>query len=252
MVDKDEASVKLVESEPDGITPGSAGTGSPMVLSSIQKAVLEIAARLMEKHYVLDIEALHEECLRSMINIDKDVINDAIDDLLSKKYLIHGKAVTRETVLENEIRQRIYIIIKGEPGIHFSRIKGILQKESQTIEWHLMMLVKFNFIRKEKFGINIVYFDFMLENSHDLLYYYLHKDAVPAIFKRLLASPGISFITLMAELNMPRSTLARKLKSLIDQGLLIGTYGANQTLSVRIRDDLVHVLQAIFSTATFN
>jgi len=219
--------------------------------SPIQEQILAIAYYMMEHHYVLDTDLLYKECKKVMKSASQQSLRAALQDLLNKRYLIGGKAVTRETLLENENRRRILEIIKHEPGVHFSLIKEMVEKESRTIQWHLDMLVEFNFIREVRFGNNVLYFDFLLEKQHDILYYYLHKDGSPAIFKMILSRPGISFQSLLDTLQIPRSTLTRKVKTLIEQGLLMGERQSNQLLGLNIRDDCIPILQSCFSQGLF-
>ena len=222
-----------------------------MPLSPVQEQILAIAYRMMEQHYVLDTDGLYKECKRVMKSTTPLSLRAALQDLLNKRYLIEGKAVTRETLLENENRRRILEIIKHEPGVHFSRIKEMVEKESRTIQWHLDMLVEFIFIREVRFGNSVLYFDFLLEKQHDVLYYYLHKDGAPAIFKMILSTPGISFQSLLDTLQFPRSTLTRKVKALIEQGLLTGEYQSNQLVGLNIREDCIPILQSCFSLGLF-
>jgi Fe2+ or Zn2+ uptake regulation protein len=221
------------------------------MLSLVQEQILAIAYRMMEQHYVLDTDGLYKECKRIMKSTTPPSLRAALQDLLNKRYLIEGKAVTRESLFENENRRRIFEIIKHEPGVHFSRIKEMVEKESRTIQWHLDMLVDFKFIREVRFGNSLLYFDFLLEKQHDLLYYYLHKDGAPVIFRMILSTPGISFQSLLDTLKFPRSTLTRKVKALIEQGLLMGEYQSNQLTGLKIREDCIPILQSCFSLGLF-
>jgi Fe2+ or Zn2+ uptake regulation protein len=222
-----------------------------MTPSPVHEQILAIAFRMMEQHYVLDTDQLYKECKRVLKSITPPTLRAALQDLLNKRYLVEGKAVTRETLLENENRRRIFEIIKHEPGVYFSRIKEMVEKDSRTIQWHLDMLVEFNFIREVRFGNNVLYFDFLLEKQHDMLYYYLHKDGAPAIFKMILSTPGMSFQALLDTTQFPRSTLTRKVKALIEQGLLKGEYQSHQLASLKIREDCVPILQSCFSQGLF-
>jgi DNA-binding transcriptional ArsR family regulator len=221
-------------------------------LSPIQEEMMVIAYRLMERHYVLDTDALYKECKHVMKSSSPATIRSALQDLLRRKLLIHGKAVTREQLLVNANRQRILDLVKGEPGIHFSRVRELMQKEPRTIQWHLEMLVKFDFIREERYGNNVVYFDFILGKKDDLIYYYLHKDGAPEIFKHVLASPGISSQMLMDALHMPRSTFTRKVRVLLEQGFLIGNMQPDKMLSLHVKEECVPILQACFASGMFS
>jgi DNA-binding MarR family transcriptional regulator len=217
-------------------------------ISPLQYRILELAGQLMERHYLLDLDRLFQECLRFLRDVGKQELQSALSDLVRRKILINGRALNRQQLLENPNRDRILAIIRQEPGIHFSRIKADINKESRTVQWHLKMLEKFDFIREERFGNNVVYFDFLQDKLHDRLHYYLHKDGAPAILKSILTHPGISMLDLIDLVQMPRSTVARKLKVLIDEGVVSASYTANQVMTLVIVDNIVPVLQGIFAT----
>ncbi len=217
-------------------------------ITPIQKEILAIAHRMMLHHYVLDTDNLYKECKRSMITAGTATIRTALQDLLNKRYLIDGKAVSREQLLDNENRRRIRDLVRRDPGIHFTLIKDTIDIDSRTIQWHLGMLVDFNFIREVRFGVNVVYFDYLLGSEHDLFYYFLHKGDTPAIFQAILETPGITFAALLDRLQIPRSTLSRKIKGLFEQGLLIGETITSQSMALQIRGDCIPILRAYFSS----
>ena len=219
-------------------------------ISPLQQRILDIADHLLEHHHVLDLENLYFECVRCLQDIEKVQIQQSLNDLVTRKLLINGKALTRQKLLENPNRQRILELIRLEPGIHFSRIKAAINQESKTVQWHLRMLVKFDFIRVAKFGNNVIYFDFLLDKQHDRLHYYLHKEGILVILKQIFAQPGITLGQLINHMQIPRSTLVRKIKILIDEGLVHPTYLANQMMSLFIADKFVPVLHTILASRT--
>lgn len=217
-------------------------------INPIQQRIIEVAARLMERHYLLDLDQLYQECTRFIKEAPKQQIQSALNDLVHRKILIHGKALNRQQLLENPNRSKILEIIRREPGIHFSRIKAWIGKESRTVQWHLKMLEKFDFIREVRFGNNIVYFDFLQDKNHDKLHYYLHKDGAPAILGTILNRPGgITLSDLIDIVQMPRSTVARKVNVLISEGFVRARYLTNQAMMLSVVEDLVPVLRNIFA-----
>jgi DNA-binding transcriptional ArsR family regulator len=216
-------------------------------ITPLQQRILEAAALLMERHYLLDLDQLYQECVRFLKDVGKQQIQNALNDLVHRKILINGKALNRQQLLENPNRNRILELVRQEPGIHFSRIKAWIAKESRTVQWHLKMLEKFDFIREERFGNNVVYFDFLQDKQYDRLHYYLHKDGAPAILGTIMNRPGIPLSDLIDQLQMPRSTLARKVNVLISEGFVSAGYTENQVMSLTVVANLVPTLQAIFA-----
>jgi len=229
----------------------SFSTEKPPNDSSLEDRVLFIADQLMERRYVLDLDDLYKECIRVVRDVEKRHIENVLSDLTRRKVLIHGKALTRQVLLENPYRKQILELVKREPGLHFSRIKACINKESRTVQWHLRMLEKFDFIREERFGNNVVYFDFLQDKQHDRLHYYLHKEGAPAILMAILNHPGITIAELIEQLQMPRSTLARKINVLVVEGIVTVSYKETQVMCVSIVEGIVPVLQKALKTGVY-
>nr|MDO8111123.1 helix-turn-helix domain-containing protein [Candidatus Sigynarchaeota archaeon] len=202
--------------------------------SPLQERILKIARELMQKHYILDSRKLYYACAREITESDNVDVMKAIDDLIRKKVLFPGKAVSRDGVLKNEYRKMIIDIIKAEPGIYFSRLRDTMNIDSNTLIWHLKMLQKFDFIRAEKVGNSTVFFEKFQDKSMDLFFFYIHKENSADIFKHLVTSPGLSFQDLLKLLDLPRTTLVRKLKVLIENGLLAVEYTSNRITAINI------------------
>ena len=225
--------------------PNTLGDGSR--INTLQQKIVKLARELMKKHYVLDTDDLLAQCLRYFRNDDRFRIFRDFNDLIYRKILVNGKAITRDTLLENSNRTLIYDLIKSEPGIHFSKIKNTLGKDSRTIQWHLKMLEKFDLIRIEKYGRNVVYFNFLLEKNYDLFHYFLHKKNAILIFSTILDNPGISFIKLLDKIGIPRTTLMGKLKILFENGFLNIDYQSNQLISIFIKDEFTVIFREYIS-----
>jgi DNA-binding transcriptional ArsR family regulator len=164
----------------------------PVPLTDIEQKVLGIAKELMRKHYLLDLEDLCMQSVRFLQDYTRFAIQQAIDGLGRKNVLFGGSALTRETVLDNETRRRIFDIIRVRPGIHFSAIRKAVDTDSRTIMIHLRVLERFEMIRTTNYNNSRAYFDFFLYRENDLFFHYSHKDKVREIYAALLSQPGIS------------------------------------------------------------
>lgn len=218
---------------------------SLLSLDGIHQQVFEIAEQWMARHYILDTESLYMDCMRQLKDHGKNEIAQAINDLLRKKILVNGAALTREKVLDNQNRARILALIKSAPGIHFSRIMEALQTDPRTLQWHLKMLVKFDFIREERFNNKHMYFDFFLDKSFDLLYYYCQKEGCTDIFRVILDYGEISFSKLLDNLKLPRTTLTRRVKMLIEANLIFSVIISGQLISLKINNLYLQKLKSI-------
>jgi DNA-binding transcriptional ArsR family regulator len=218
-------------------------------LTEAEQKVLVIAKELMRKHYLLDLKDLHSQAVRFLKEYTPYSIQQAIDGLCRKKVLFGGSALTRDTVLDNETRRAVFDNICKYPGIHFSAIRRSVEKDSRTTMVHLRVLERFEMVRVENYNNSKAYFDFFLPKEHDLFYHYLHKDKVREIYAALLSQPGISLGALASVLSdaIPHPTLYRKVKILIENNLLSGTYDAGQLVSLSIPPHLATPLTSMIS-----
>nr|MDO8110060.1 winged helix-turn-helix transcriptional regulator [Candidatus Sigynarchaeota archaeon] len=214
-------------------------------LDSLEQSILLIAKQMISRHYLLSTKALYAECTRTMKDVDHNKIEIAITNLLTKKILLDGKAITRENLLENENRAAIYYLIRADPGIYLYKIMTRMNIDSRTANWHLHMLEEFSLIRSTRIGNNTIYFDASVDHGHEIVHYYMHKQSAPDIFRAILTNPGISFTQLLTVVNLPRSTLIRKVKTLINEGIFTGINDARELSSITISEkyrDIINIL----------
>jgi predicted transcriptional regulator len=220
-----------------------------MQLTQIEQKVLVIAKELMRKHYLLDLKDLYSQTMRILRDYTPFAVQQAIDGLCHKKVLFGGIAMTRDTVLDNATRRLIFDQICRLPGIHFSATRKAVDTDSRTMMIHLRVLERFEMVRVENYGNCKAYFDFFLTKENDLFYHFLHKDKVREIYAALLSQPGISLGALAGALSeaIPHPTLYRKVKALLENNLLSGTYDAGQLVSLSVPPNLVTPLTSMLS-----
>ncbi len=213
-----------------------------MAFTIVQQKVLEIAGQLMARHYLLDTEDLYKECVKLLKSVGKDEIIQTINGLVHKKILVDGAARTRDDILNNSNRSKLFTLIQTRPGIHFSKLMEIAKMDSRTLQWHLSMLLKFDFIRVTSISNKLVYFDLFLEKNHDLLYYYLQKEGCHDIFRAILENEGMSFSKLLGMIRMPRSTLLRRIKMLINADLITSGLDSREMNSLKVHASCLSIL----------
>jgi predicted transcriptional regulator len=214
-------------------------------LTPLQKQILAIADGFMQRHYLLDLKELHKEARRALKSETPDSIRYAISGLISKHVIFDGKALTRERALENETRSRIMELITKNPGSNFSTIRNEVGKDSRTVQFHLDILARFAFIRAEEFGNNVAYFENSLGKDYDSFLYYLQKNDAKDIFGVILNHQGITMNELQEHFGstIPRSSLYRKIRILVDNGCIIENHDANQQSLFDIPDHYCEVLR---------
>jgi predicted transcriptional regulator len=189
--------------------------------SPVQARILQIAKEIMDDHYVLDSDQLYHRCIRSIKDIAPQEINDALLVLLKQKILVHGKATTRQTILENENRTAVLNAVKNNPGIHLNKLATIVPINRGTIKWHLEMLTKFDLIKARNIENQLAFFEFIIEPRLEQMYYILNKKHVTRIARVIESQPGITITEAITTLNIPRSTFLRKIKDMVAEGLVV-------------------------------
>ncbi len=203
-------------------------------MEPIDIQILQIAKRLIEKHYTLELAILNRRAIVELPGISTLEITASIKRLISNKILFNGSALTKEEILPNSKRHLIFDLIQKEPGIHYSKIRRFTGFGSGEITHHLLMLKKFGFIRSKSFDNNEIFFDSSFSNQNDELYYYLHKKHAPEIFKEIISHPGISINELTKQLEplMSVRTVSRKIKILAEKGFLVRELNGENSFNI--------------------
>ncbi len=208
----------------------------------LRKRIMELAGEFMQKHYLLSVESLRLAARRRCTDVSRNEVDAVIDDLVFHRILVDGKARTREQLLDNENRLKIYQIIQKEPGIHVSKLEKLTGMNFRSVQWHINSLEEFQLVRSVNFGKIKVLFDFLLEKAHDLLHFYMHKDGCLSVFKHLLSHPECPVGELAAQLGMPISTASRTVKILVEEGFLEVRPKENQILGISILENVKPVI----------
>ncbi len=223
------------------ITPGASPSIVELELTPLENEILDIAHELIEAHYIIVLDDLFTESVRRIKETSKNSLLMAINALVQKKIIFEGKSITRDSIMDNQTRKSIFQLVIAEPGIHFSRIKEIMQKDSRTISLHLSILLRFGLIRSKEFDSNIVYFDKNLGEEFDYVYYFIHKKHVRDVFKILLKNPGISFDDLYSAIvpDTTRGNFLRKINVLVEAGFLTAMRDGNQIVALQVHQRFI-------------
>ncbi len=194
------------------------GTFSRDVLSfhptPLQEKILAIAKEMLDKHYVLKSHALFSQCQR-YLKVETKQLVPAFNELVSKRILVDGKAITKEHVFDTAGRKDIFDGIMNYPGINVPQLAKLTGLGFTTVRWHVKILEQFQMIRAVPFDNQFTYFDFNRDPVNDAIQYLLNKKHVLDIVKIIVEAKRASFALLQDRVAIPRSTLIRKLKALI-------------------------------------
>ncbi|MFX1360009.1 MAG: winged helix-turn-helix transcriptional regulator [Promethearchaeota archaeon] len=143
---------------------------------------------------------------------------------MRKQYFYSGRSrLTLKEIFENENRKAIIKLILESPGIHHNELLRECNIQKGQLQWHLDVLLKYNIIRKEKFGQYSVYFPIM--NSIETLELFENglakSETTTKIFKLIQKNPGISASEISDKINLARNTVKYHVDKLSENNLIL-------------------------------
>lgn len=206
--------------------------------SILQERIISIARQLMENHHLFDSEMLYFQCIRTIKDVKTSAINSAIVDLLNKHVLINGKALDRLSLLDNPRRKEINNLILIMPGLNITRIAKTLGIFVTNAKWHVNALEKFQLIRSRFINDQIYYFPFSTSDEHDKINVLLNKNGMPEIIGFIAKNSTITITYFLKSIPIPKTTLLRKIKELVENGVIVVTRSSSGESYYSIQDSI--------------
>lgn len=139
--------------------------------------------------------------------------------------------LTKNQILNNDNREKIYTYICENPGLYFYQIAKTLNLGNYILGWHIKMLLKFNYIRSKEIDKHEVFFDINLEDNFDELYYFISKEKSQIIISFLIKNPeGTTKTRISRELKIHPKTTSKYINSLEVLNLLLKKKESKKTL----------------------
>jgi len=206
-----------------------------LILSEQEEIVLGVVRDYLNKNRYFNINNIlpfiQSRFRRASININKYGIETILKSLVKKNLIVEGSKLTSEEILQNAKRARIYNFILKNPGTYFNKIVGELNISNHIVVWHLNMLVKFGYIKKEKLENHDVYFDSEIDFSEVKVKYYLSNKKCEKIIGYLsINNTGINKTQLSANLGMHINTVQKYLTVLKEIGVIYKKVHSNRIL----------------------
>ena len=213
------------------------------------KRVLEIAEEILSENKVLNVETLYNMAKKSL-KIPKKGLLFIIQYLINKKILIEGSKFSRETVLSNGIRKRIYKYIIMNPGVHFSVLrKNALSEEagsSGQLVWHLGMLLKFDYIKKIKIGHYTVLLPYDLDEEEGRIFFILRDRINSKIIHLLIENKTFIKSDIYKKIEEKREDVYYRINNLLDHDLI--TYSEPSDKVLCVNKNVKNVIEEILKT----
>jgi predicted transcriptional regulator len=139
--------------------------------------------------------------------------------------------LTREEVLLNSNRRNIYEYIKENPGTYSNKIVNSLDLSTFLVNWHIDMLLKFDFIRKERIGNFDAFYDLNTNPEYDEVIHIISRDKCSKIIEHLKENDGgCTKYQLTKELGMHPNTITKYVNKIDEFGLLVSNRYSNKVL----------------------
>lgn len=204
-------------------------------LAGLEKVVLEIIQKYLDKNRVLDIDKMvpyiQSRLREKSINLTTYGIQLILKSLQEKKMIVRASKMTQDDVLKNEKRRKIHNFIQNYPGTHFNRIVSKLKISNHVVVWHLSILLKFEFIKKERIENRDVYYTPDVDKSKAHKLHYVYKPKSQKIINYLkLNDLGASKTQISSDLNMHINTVNKYLKILKKIDVIIKAKHSNANL----------------------
>ncbi|MHA1473224.1 MAG: hypothetical protein ACTSQW_09025 [Promethearchaeota archaeon] len=156
------------------------------------------------------------------VNINNEGIKTILHSLINKKLIVEGSKLFKSEILDNQKRNDIYEFIVKNPGTYFNRILHELNFSNHIVVWHLNMLLKFDFIHKDKLENHEIYFDAKKEFQEVISTYFKSKEKSKKILNYMKDDNiGITKTHLSQKLDMHINTVEKYLSLLVKYKMLV-------------------------------
>ena len=180
---------------------------------------LDLIREYLEKHKNFDpigiISYLNSRFSKAAINVNANGIRSILKSLIEKNIIVEGSILAKTDVLQNANRRNIFEYVRAHPGIHLNKLVKKIQLTGGVVRWHLDVLDKFGFVRAEKVGNHLVYFD--KENSYQkpAVVHFISQEKCKQIIQHLeLHAAGCSLMELSRELGIHYNTVKKYVSKL--------------------------------------
>ncbi|MHA1913973.1 MAG: winged helix-turn-helix transcriptional regulator [Promethearchaeota archaeon] len=205
------------------------------LVASNEQTVLEIINEYLDKNRFFSINDIlpfiSSRFTKSSINININGIKAILKSLIEKNFIVEGSKLTRQEILFNSNRKKIYEYIQENPGAQFYNIVSNLDLNIPVVGWHLNILIKFMYINKEKIDKVDTYFDVNVKSEDRMIIYLISKDKCKQIIEFLKENQeGMTRYQISEQLNMHSTTVTKYTDKLHEIGILTKKSLPNKTL----------------------
>ena len=215
-----------------------------------EEMVLELVREYIEQHQFFNfnkiIPFISSRFAKASTNISSQGIKTILKSLVKQNHIIDGSSLTRDSVLLNENRKRIYDYISRNSGKYFYKIVKKTKLNNPVVEWHLNILLKFNFIKKTNIEDQEVYFKAEIDQELDKTVFFIKRERIEKIIRYFLHdNEGITKTRISKELKMHYMTIDKYFEKLERLYILKKKKLSNKTIFF-LNEDLWQEKYAIY------
>ncbi|NHI94352.1 MAG: hypothetical protein EAX96_17805 [Candidatus Lokiarchaeota archaeon] len=197
-----------------------------------------IAEDIINEKNGLEIEPLQNE-LKKKLNLPERTIYDVIQLLLNKRVLVEGSKLTRESVLINPYRKKIYHYLIDNVCAYFTEIKNFIfcnqssnKGSAGHLIWHLEMLLKFNLIKKIRFETYTIFMPIEVDEEVAVNLFLLKNDLNKNIITLLIKHEKIKKSEVHRHLNENREKIYYHLNKLMEYNIINSNQADNKNIFI--------------------
>lgn len=214
--------------------------------SEHEKVVLDIVQDYLSQNKyfnMLKIIPFIRSSLKTLsIDLNARAIEKLLGSLVKKKYIVEGTNLTQLDVLKNKKRQQVYNFILKNPGTYINKIVRVLDISKPVVMWHINMLLRFDFIRKEEIENHDIFFDSNLSSGDSKFSYVTSKDRSKKIIEYLKENNfGVTKTRISLDLIIHHDTITKYLEMLEDLEIIYKKKIGKQILYF-LSEDLIETL----------
>ncbi|KKM26000.1 hypothetical protein LCGC14_1589300 [marine sediment metagenome] len=190
---------------------------------NVQK-IIEIAKELIKQNKVLRVKKLYNIAIKCL-EIPSGAILEILQFLINYKILIDGSKLTKDTILMNLYRRKIYNVIEKYDGATFSFLREKVFTDHSgsagQLIWHLKMLLKFRYIKKLKVGNYSLFLPIDMENDAGKLSFFMKNTLNKKFIYFFKNHEETKKSEVYKMINFKRENVNYRLKVLIEHEILI-------------------------------
>ncbi|MFW9879307.1 MAG: winged helix-turn-helix transcriptional regulator [Candidatus Thorarchaeota archaeon] len=218
----------------------------PVELKQHEHLILSIVQEYLNQNKFFNMKKvtyfINSKLKLASVDLNYRAIEEILRSLVKKNFIREGTKLSRSEILNNETRKKIYEFILKNPGVYFNRIARELEVNKAVVIWHIDMLEKFAFIRREEFENHEIFFEMSIDENNNRFRFLTSKEKSKRIIEFLKKHDyGITKTQLSSDLGMHHNTISKYLRMLEDFNVVIKKKTYKKTLYF-VNEDILESL----------